>query len=303
MTTTDPPASSPWRKVRIALLLVVLAGAGLKYLQVRRAERWVPDWRATQQVLLVLLAPASATPDEQAELERLTRFARLGDDKATLSALEHWFEVELGRYVDRPGFKPVQLRVTGPHAYSGAPPPPPRVGEGLSFRDRYRRTRDFLGWYEERLKDVPGRFPNIVFVTFYGADAAHVFRGVHSVASRRERRGFVFAPLTDQGRDAALINVAHELLHLFGATDKYEGERCAYPQGWVEPFKEPRLPQRFAEVMAQGIPVADGRAEASLDLFEAMRVGVETAREIGWIDEARRDRYYAGDVSAGPRLD
>ncbi|MBX3472201.1 MAG: hypothetical protein KF878_35565 [Planctomycetes bacterium] len=302
MVTTDP-RPSPWRKVRLALLLAVLAGVGIKYLLVRRAERWVPDWRATQQVTLVLLAPASTTAEERDQLERLTRFARLGDDKATLSALEHWFEVELGRYVARPGFRPVQLRVSGAHPYTGAPPPPPRAGEALAFKDRYRRTRDFLGWYEERLKDVPGRFPSIVFVTFYGVEAAHVFQGVHSVADRRSRRGFVFAPLTDQGRDAALINVAHELLHLFGATDKYDGDQCVYPEGWVEPFREPRLPQRFAEVMAQGIPVAAGRSEASLDLFEAMRVGVETAREIGWIDQARRDRYYAGDASAGPRLD
>ena len=92
-----------------------------------------------------------------------------------------------------------------------------------------------------------------------------------------------------------------ELLHLYGASDKYDGKTCVYPQGYFAPFAEPRFPQPCAEVMAQGIPVAGGLAEEELELFEDMRVGVETAHEIGWISRERRDRYYAGDLSAGPR--
>lgn len=293
----------PWKKIRIAVLLVVLAGAGLRYWQVRRAETWVPDWATTQRVAVVLLTPPGLDEEQALELDRLLRFAELGDEKATLSALEHWFQVEWQRYGGRAGFEPVDLDPVGPIQVSSMPPGPPRAGEQLSFAERYARTRDFLGWFDAQME---GRRPfqeNAVYVLFYADDAAARFRGLHSVADRRSRRGFVFAPLTGEGRDTALINVAHELLHLFGATDKYDGDRCVFPVGWVEPFKEPKLPQRYAEVMAQGIPVAEGRREASIDLFEDMRVGVETAAEIGWIDRARRDRYYGGDVSAGPRLD
>jgi hypothetical protein len=295
------PKPFPWARVRVAALLAVLGGALAQYVVVRRAEAWVPDWGATERVAIVLLTPQDPTPEEQDELERLMRFAQLGDEKATLSALEHWLEVEHARYVDRPGFRPVDFEVRGPHPVASLPPPPPRVGAALSAYERWQRTRDFLAWYDARRAERPFLEPNAVFVTFYGPSAAEHFRGVHSVSDRRSRRGFVFAPLTGEGRDAALVNVAHELLHLFGATDKYDGERCLFPTGWVEPWKEPRLPQRYAEVMAQGIPLAEGRTEASLDLFETMRVGVETAHEIGWIDRARRDRYYAGDVTAGPR--
>lgn len=293
----------PWKKVRVAVLLVILAGAGLRYWQVRRAEAWVPDWGATQRVAVVLLTPPGLDEVQALELERLLRFAELGDEKATLTALEHWFEVEWQRYGGRAGFKPVDLDAVGPIEVPSMPPGPPRAGEQLSFTERYARTRDFLGWYDAQME---GRRPfqeNAIYVLFYADAAAARFRGLHSVADRRSRRGFVFAPLTGEGRDTALINVAHELLHLFGGTDKYVGDRCEFPAGWVEPFKEPKLPQRYAEVMAQGIPVAEGRREASLDLFEDMRVGVETAAEVGWIDRARRDRYYGGDVSAGPRLD
>jgi hypothetical protein len=294
---------SSWRKVRIAALLCILGGAAARWVQVRRAESWVPDWSATQRVAVVLLTPPRVTEEEQAELERLLRFASLGEGKATLSALEDWLRVEHERFAPGSGLRPVDFEAYGPFEVSSLPPPPPRAGADLSFVERYRRTSAFLGWYEERLRERTVFEPNVVFVTFYGPEGVPHFRGVHSVSDRRSRRGFVFAPLTGEGRDAALINVGHELLHLFGATDKYDGERCVFPHGWVEPFAEPRLPQRYAEVMAQGIPVEAGRKEASLDLFEEMRVGVETAFEIGWIDRARRDRYYGGDTSAGPRMD
>lgn len=292
-----------WKRVRVAVLLCILAVAAGRWVQVRRAETWVPDWSSTQRVAVVLLTPPSPTPEQRAELEQLLRFASLGEDKATLSALEDWLRVERGRYTSDGTSRPVDFEAYGPFEAPSLPPPPPRAGAGLSFLERYRRTSAFLGWFDERLRERQVFEPNVVFVLFYGPEGAPHFRGVHSVSDRRSHRGFVFAPLSGEGRDHALINVGHELLHLFGATDKYEGERCVYPAGWVEPFKEPRLPQRYAEVMAQGIPVEAGRREASLDLFEDMRVGVETAFELGWIDRARRDRYYAGDASAGPRMD
>ena len=37
--------------------------------------------------------------------------------------------------------------------------------------------------------------------------------------------------------------------------------------------------------MAQAIPVLSGQREAELELFADMRVGVETAYEIAWIDQ------------------
>lgn len=302
---SGPPAGTPWRKIRVAVLLMILAGAGLEWLRVRRAERWVPEWETTQRVAVVLLTPPMPSEEERDQLERLLRFTDLDEQKATIPALEHWFQVEFARFSPpaRSGFRPVDFETYGPFEVSSLPPPPPRVGAALSFMDRYERTSAFLGWYDERLREHPVFQPNVVFVTFYGPEGEPHFKGVHSVSDRRSRRGFVFAPLTGEGRDHALINVGHELLHLFGATDKYDGESCLYPHGWYEPLQEPRLPQRYAEVMAQGIPVVDGKSEKSLDLFVDMRVGVETAHEIGWIDRARRDRYYGGDATAGPRPD
>ena len=35
----------------------------------------------------------------------------------------------------------------------------------------------------------------------------------------------------------------------------------------------------------------------------SMRIGVATANEIGWIDQGRRDRYYAQDPAAAPPVE
>jgi hypothetical protein len=126
---TDAPEERPfpWRRVRVGVLLTVLAVAGLQYVRVRRAEAWVPDWSATERVAIVLLTPPDPTEEERDELERMLRFAQLGDEKATLSALEHWLEVEYGRYAARPGFRPVDFEAHGPFEVASMPPPPPRV--------------------------------------------------------------------------------------------------------------------------------------------------------------------------------
>ena len=54
------------------------------------------------------------------------------------------------------------------------------------------------------------------------------------------------------------------------------------PDGLAEPSRTPLYPQRFAEVMARGRPVAAGEEELPKSLDE-LAVGDATAREIGWI--------------------
>ncbi len=296
-------APSRTRLIVRLVLLGILASAALRYAQVRFAESRKPDWEFQQEVAVVLVVPRAATEDERAPLATVRDFALATSNRPTFWALKYWFDQEHGRYVDRPGFSPVRFDVVGPIEVDGPPPPPPRAGDDLSFLGRWWRTREFLGYFDDVRDRLSKKAPVTVFVYFYlPSEAAH-FKPIHSVAERRSRRGFVFAPLTERGVDAALVHVAHELLHVFGATDKYDDARCVWPQGYYEPFREPRFPQSHAEVMAMGIPLQAGGRELSLDFFELMRVGVETAHEIGWIERERRDRYYAGDASAGGRPD
>ncbi len=291
------------KAIRVGILLIVLLGASIQYLIVKRAEGWVPDWEGRESVAIVLLVPKELSDEETELLAEIKAFAFEDEGKATFTALKYWFKREYARYDPRASFSPVYFKIVGPVSVEAHPPPVPRAGVQLSFSERYIKTTAFLDYYgvqRDRLSFEPR---NAVFVSFYQESQADLFRGVHSVADRRSRSGFVFAPLTAEGVNSAIINVGHELLHLYGATDKYRGKECVFPQGFYAPLQDPRYPQTYAEVMAQGIPVESGRAEGDLELFADMRVGVETAFEIGWIDRSRRDRYYGGDASAGPKED
>jgi hypothetical protein len=121
-----------------------------------------------------------------------------------------------------------------------------------------------------------------VFVYLYGEDRAAEYSRQHSVASRRDRIGVVFSPLDPRHFDRCAALLAHELCHAFGASDKYDGERSRYPEGYAEPELEPRHPQRKAEIMAFGIPLAPGREQHVTRLGECA-VGSVTAREMSWV--------------------
>jgi len=78
--------------------------------------------------------------------------------------------------------------------------------------------------------------------------------------------------------------MAHELLHTFGATDKYDLATGLpqYPDGFADPQLSPRYPQQLAEIMAVKTPLSATEARMPDNLADE-RVGAVTAREIGWI--------------------
>lgn len=75
--------------------------------------------------------------------------------------------------------------------------------------------------------------------------------------------------------------VAHELCHVLGASDKYRDEHSLYPDGFADPDRQPRYPQKRAEIMALGIPLRPGVDQPVRDLRSCV-VGEKTAREINW---------------------
>ena len=50
----------------------------------------------------------------------------------------------------------------------------------------------------------------------------------------------------------------HELLHAFGASDKYDAAtgQPLYPQGYAAPNQKPLFPQPKAELMAGHLPIS-----------------------------------------------
>jgi hypothetical protein len=93
----------------------------------------------------------------------------------------------------------------------------------------------------------------------------------------------VYAFADREMRGSNNVVIAHEILHTLGATDKYNVATLAplYPMGYAEPYRAPRWPQEFAEIMAGRIPVSAQDFEMPVSLDEVL-VGDATAAEIHW---------------------
>jgi len=111
-----------------------------------------------------------------------------------------------------------------------------------------------------------------------------------SVGMRKGMYGLVKAytgrGMTDQNN----VIIAHELLHIFGATDKYTPGTAQpeFPDGLADPERQPLYPQVAAEIMGGSIPLSpyDFVIPASLD---QCRMGHKTAEEIGLFAQLQKE--------------
>lgn len=104
----------------------------------------------------------------------------------------------------------------------------------------------------------------------------------HSTGLSKGQLGLIHAFASRQQRRQNNVVIAHELLHTFGATDKYDlaTRQPLYPQGYAEPARQPRLPQLLAEIMGGRRPLDLDNSEIPDSLAETL-IGPETAGEIG----------------------
>jgi len=104
-----------------------------------------------------------------------------------------------------------------------------------------------------------------------------------SVGIRKGRYGVVNAFAAKSMHPRNMIVFTHELMHVFGASDKYiraTGEP-EYPFGFADPNQLPLFPQKRAEIMGVRIPLSSFTSEMPRSL-EQCKIGRRTAEEIGF---------------------
>ena len=104
-----------------------------------------------------------------------------------------------------------------------------------------------------------------------------------SVGMRKGRFGVVNAYARKSMSPRNIIIFTHELMHVFGASDKYiraTGEP-EYPFGFADPDQHPLFPQKRAEIMGVRIPLSSFVSEMPRSL-EQCKIGRRTAEEIGF---------------------
>jgi len=81
----------------------------------------------------------------------------------------------------------------------------------------------------------------------------------------------------------AIHTIAHEITHLFGATDKYTGNICHVPIALPNPNQYPLYPQTNACIMCGKIMIAEKIALVPDDIIDEV-ICDKTAFELGWTD-------------------
>jgi hypothetical protein len=253
-----------WRGIRIAILLVVLAVvAGGAWLDQRRTTSW-------EHTVWVGAFPLNADGSETAS----AYIATLSD--ADLQPVSEFVAREARRYgvgID----EPISIRL-----YPAPATLPPPAAPDANLLARVIWTLRLRHYRTAALEPIPRARPRIALFLLYH-DPARAAVLPHSVGLQRGLMGVVHLFATRSQASQNDIVIAHELLHTFGATDKYDADSDAplYPEGFAEPRREPRYPQRYAEIMAGRVPLGPKRQVMPDDLSRTL-VGPATAREIGW---------------------
>jgi len=249
-----------WKKLRIAVLLFILATVALG---AWRAKHAATDWKDT---LHVALYPINADGSAGAA----KTIAAL--DAESFSEIDDFFAEEAARY----GLKTLRpVHVTVQPALTEAPPAPPSAPSMFGAIAWSLKLR----WWAWRQPDARPIANVRLFVNYYDPEDGRV---PNSHGLQEGLIGVVNVFATRDMRRANEVVIAHELLHTLGATDKYDFSTLEprYPEGFAEPDKEPRYPQRLCELMAGRIPKENADPEQPRALDQCL-IGEQTAREVG----------------------
>ena len=253
-----------WRAARIVVLLFVLATvAQTAWL----ARTRTTDWRST---LRVVIYPIRA--DGSAVTSRYVSDLR----KSAFDAIEAFFARE-GRKHGVVLATPVDMFIAP--AIESQPPPAPFGGSRPAVMLWSLKLR-YWAWWNDTHK---GPKPDVrVFVLYH--DPALSPRLEHSTGLQRGLIGVVNAFAREDMAGSNNVIIAHEVLHTFGATDKYDfvENKPIYPDGYAEPDRKPLHPQTRAEIMAGRIPLTETRGEIPAEI-DQVTIGTKTAREINWL--------------------
>lgn len=253
-----------WRALRTGFLVLVLL--------IVATQAWLDRFSTTRWQRTVYIGAFPAAADASpVTADYLTRL-----DQAKIDEVRDFVTAEARRYgvgVD----EPIELQL-----YPTLASAPPALDPGASVFTRIVWSLR-LRYYRHRMVAAVSPRPQIAMFLLYH-DPALASTLPHSAGLQRGLTAVVhlFASRSQEAQNR--IVMAHELLHTFGATDKYDLATGLpkYPDGFADPQLSPPYPQQLAEIMAVKAPLTATEARMP-DSLEDERVGPVTAREIGWV--------------------
>jgi hypothetical protein len=251
------------RKVRIAVLLLVLALVAMKTWQEQYLSK---RWRVP---LYVSIYPIAA--DDSA----VTRSYLDHLDADRFKPIDAFFAREAQRY-RLPLTEPFRTRL---RSELRDHPPQRSPNAGMLSTALWSLKLRYWAWRETGHAGEPEDIR--VFVLYH--DPALTPSVPHSLGLTKGLIGVVYAFAAPEMNGANDVVLAHETLHTLGATDKYDlrDDAPIFPEGYGDPQQVPLLPQQTAELMAGRRVIAPDRWEQVFDLDQVV-LGPATAAEIRW---------------------
>jgi hypothetical protein len=247
----------------MSILFVLLVGSWM-------TERRLANW---ERPVRVTFYPIAAEDDAEA------RVFLKSVDEASFADINTFFERESIPYGIEltPGFR-IQI---APVSHE-LPPPLPDLYSPLHIAWWSLKMR----WWSWRMKRRDGLIePDIqMFVVYHGVNNGNEVE--ISVGMRKGLYGLVNAYASDGMNSRNQVVIAHELMHVLGATDKYvmaTGEP-EFPFGYADPNQRPLFPQKRAEIMGGRRPLSSFVSEMPSSL-EDCKIGRKTAEEIGFFEQ------------------
>ncbi|MEB6565752.1 hypothetical protein MXL26_10415 [Acinetobacter towneri] len=249
-----------WKKIRILCLLLVLL--------VVAVNAWRDQNQDWTKPIIVLLHPINA--DGRTNTQNYINTLNI----ANLNTAQDYLKQASQQYRRQP----VALYFKLGRELKQMPPKVPTDASLLSTVLWSLKFR-FYAWQQRQGSD--GAATVTLYLNYYDPSQTQILK--HSTALQKGKIGSVnlFASNAHSQRNTMVM--VHELLHAFGATDKYDlaTGQPIYPIGYAAPNQQPLYPQQQAELMAGYIPLSQSKSKMPESL-EQTRINEITAIELGW---------------------
>jgi len=250
-----------WKNIRVACLLVVLLIVAVNAYRDQN-QNW-------NQPINILLHPINA--DGLASTQQYIQQLQSAD----FADVKQYLEENSRQYRGQSSYFMIQI---GRELHTV----PPRMSEQPSILKNILWSLKFRYYAWKQHQSIDGSPSLTLYLNYYDPKQTRELK--HSTALERGRIGSVNLFASQKQVEQNNVVLVHELLHGFGATDKYNlntGEPI-FPIGYAQADKQPLYPQTEAEIMGGRIPLSAQKSKMPQNLEQTV-ISVITAQEVGWI--------------------